>query len=321
MPWFSYGWLGVELFFIISGFVILMTLETCASFQEFMIRRWLRLFPAMLICSAIIFISASFLPERPLGVPVFRDLLPGISFLDQNVWRHLLGGNQGILEGAFWSLFVEVKFYAIFGALYFVVGRNFATTGIVAACLVEAAANRNWLPLPDIVRSLLAFMEVKHFCWFASGALFYIYYRDARSMLPLLCAILSALLAASLVEPWPSPLAALIFVMLFTSAMCSGDWLRNVLAYPALTFLGFVSYPLYLLHENMVVALIAKIGRRFPSVPDLLLPAIAIAVVVAIAWFVAVFGEPRVRRSLVQTYSKLRNLTGASAVKGEEVLG
>ena len=144
-------------------------------------------FPAMVICSLIIFMSAPWLPERPLGMPLSRDLLPGITFLDQNVWRHFLGGNQGILGGAFWSLFVELKFYVIFGGLYFVVGRTFATIGIVLACLVEAAANRNWLPLPDIVRSLLAFMEVKHFCWLASGALFYIYYHDAGHAPVIVC--------------------------------------------------------------------------------------------------------------------------------------
>ena len=43
------GWLGVELFFMISGFVIYMTLEKCRSFGEFLYRRWLRLFPAMLL--------------------------------------------------------------------------------------------------------------------------------------------------------------------------------------------------------------------------------------------------------------------------------
>lgn len=48
------GWQGVQLFFLISGFVILMSLEACNDVASFVARRWLRLFPAMLICSCFI---------------------------------------------------------------------------------------------------------------------------------------------------------------------------------------------------------------------------------------------------------------------------
>src|SRR5208282_3694588 len=67
VPLFFYGGYGVELFFMISGFVILMTLQKCKSFDSFMFRRWARLFPAMLICSVFIYLTAPLLPERPLG--------------------------------------------------------------------------------------------------------------------------------------------------------------------------------------------------------------------------------------------------------------
>jgi peptidoglycan/LPS O-acetylase OafA/YrhL len=65
IPLFSYGWLGVELFFLISGFVIVMTLEKCPNLYDFLGRRWLRLFPAMLICSFILFEISPLLPESP----------------------------------------------------------------------------------------------------------------------------------------------------------------------------------------------------------------------------------------------------------------
>src|SRR5271156_873217 len=49
-----FGWVGVELFFLISGFVILMTLEKSRDLFDFAARRWFRLFPAMFVGSLII---------------------------------------------------------------------------------------------------------------------------------------------------------------------------------------------------------------------------------------------------------------------------
>ena len=57
-----------------------MTLEKCDSFGDFIYRRWLRLFPAMLIASIIILATAPFLTARPAGQPVLLDTLPGILF-------------------------------------------------------------------------------------------------------------------------------------------------------------------------------------------------------------------------------------------------
>ena len=56
-PFLKYGYLGVELFFLISGFVILMTLERSRSFINFLYKRWLRLFPAMAIVTLLFYVG------------------------------------------------------------------------------------------------------------------------------------------------------------------------------------------------------------------------------------------------------------------------
>ena len=50
---FQYGFYGVHLFFIISGFVIIMSLERSEKFFNFLYKRWLRIFPAMLAVSLL----------------------------------------------------------------------------------------------------------------------------------------------------------------------------------------------------------------------------------------------------------------------------
>lgn len=107
-PVAKYGWLGVELFFMISGYVIYLTVEKCKSMGEFMGRRWLRLFPAMLVVSFLVYATAGFFNQRPAGIPGFRDLIPGLLFIEPLWLAKIFGGPQGVLEAAFWSLFVEV---------------------------------------------------------------------------------------------------------------------------------------------------------------------------------------------------------------------
>src|SRR5689334_14165617 len=49
--WFDLGAMGVQFFFIISGFVIFMTLERCQHLVEFWVRRIARLYPAYIVAT------------------------------------------------------------------------------------------------------------------------------------------------------------------------------------------------------------------------------------------------------------------------------
>ncbi len=57
--YFKYGFLGVQLFFIISGFVITLTLTRSNNFLIYLKKRWIRLYPAMFLCSLITFTVVS----------------------------------------------------------------------------------------------------------------------------------------------------------------------------------------------------------------------------------------------------------------------
>jgi peptidoglycan/LPS O-acetylase OafA/YrhL len=302
VPYVAYGWLGVQLFFLISGFVIFMTLEKSADFRDFMSRRWLRLFPAMLLCSMLIFATAPFFHERPAGVPALRDLLPGLTFVDPTWWELIFDSPQGVLEGAFWSLFVEMKFYLIAGSLFFLIGGGrmiMALTGlfIIARVTLLMSANHVAVDLHQLPR-IMDLLSAKYFGWFAAGALYYRYFHERKPGF-LWLAILTALASALSQDGYQyhPEIFALSVVILFTAAIVSGV-VQRLLTNRIFLFFGFVSYPLYLVHENMMVSAIAKVGFAAPWLPAFLMPVAPILLVSGVAWLVAAYAEPRLRDRL-----------------------
>ena len=326
-PVIAYGYLAVWLFFFISGYVIFLTLERCDTYREFMFRRWLRLFPAMLICSLIVFASAPFLPERPMGRPALIDLLPGLTFIDPSWWQLLLGHPVGEIEGSFWSLFVEFRFYILFGALYFALGKRWAVAiliGLFALGLYaryfhsSGALDRLplWIALSHKAEAFFnlikgvglwgTFCDTLDYWMFGSGIFFALYARHKKVWLLSMSAVLGLLSAVTfgLNSPYGSwginyaGIAAALAIMLIIPLSCVMTTLRGLWVNPFFMFFGFISYPLYLCHQNMIVAMMIKIHHAVPFVPSILLPALPIAGVIGLAWMIAKYGEAAVRSFL-----------------------
>ena len=107
-PIVAFGWMGVDLFFVLSGFLIAGQLlrpfkqGTRPAYRRFLVRRALRTLPAYLVVLAIYF-AFPVVRERP-------DIRPLWNFLTFTT-------NLGLPPGAFshaWSLCVEEQFYLVF---------------------------------------------------------------------------------------------------------------------------------------------------------------------------------------------------------------
>jgi peptidoglycan/LPS O-acetylase OafA/YrhL len=97
-----YGWLGVDLFFIISGFVIFMTLERAPTITAFAIARIARLLPAFLVC---LLLTAGI--YAIVGDPVSA----GVLLANATMMPEWLGFPA--IDPAYWTLKWEIAFYAI----------------------------------------------------------------------------------------------------------------------------------------------------------------------------------------------------------------
>ena len=88
LPIFKYGFLGVNLFFVISGFVIAMTLERCSGVLDFARRRFARLWPALLVCSILTYAVVSTVnsPFNQYKGHTFADFLPSLTLTPAAWW-------------------------------------------------------------------------------------------------------------------------------------------------------------------------------------------------------------------------------------------
>jgi peptidoglycan/LPS O-acetylase OafA/YrhL len=293
------GWQGVELFFLISGFVILMTLEGCRTFSEFARRRWLRLFPAMLIASVTTFLFCWLVAgeRRPLA-----DFVPGLTFTNPSLIHFLTGIRVSSMDAPYWSLYVEVVFYLSFGSAYLMIGELGSIFVVFAlfsvSYLMTATYGLSLNGLPSRLAAATNLSGFIFFGWFASGSLFYLFYKT-RSLGFLLVALATGFLSAlSTTHPLIEQIGLLTVVCIFAAAAFSAR-VQAMLSSRILVFFGFVSYPLYLLHYTIIGVLQTNLARKAPAIPDVLYPLAPIALVVLAAWLVARFGEPSLRKLLI----------------------
>lgn len=281
------GILGVELFFLISGFVILMSVWG-RTIGQFTISRVARLYPAYWFAVLVIFILYRF-----SGVSGFNPKLDdGEYLLNLTMLQGAFGvGHAG---SVFWSLWVELRFYvlvAVFSLFGITVRRCLVFMGSWFALALAAEFTQN---------EVLVFVFLpRQASYFIGGMAFYLIYRfGARAWGPWLFVAASfamSLYVAQLrvgsrvdmigLKHFPAPpegvIIAITLIYLLMAAVALG-WLRRLTWRPLIT-VGALTYPLYLLHQNVSAVLI-------PAYRDELNPwvlaAITMGVSIALAYLV-----------------------------------
>ncbi|MEV7804812.1 acyltransferase [Microbispora sp. NPDC088329] len=283
------GILGVELFFLISGFVILMSVWG-HTVGEFAVSRVSRLYPAYWFAVLVIFIMYRF-----SGVVGFDPKLSdGEYLLNLTMFQGAFGvGHAG---GVFWSLWVELRFYVLL-ALFSLVGIT------LRRCLVFLAAWSGLALLAEFTQNetlVFVFMP-RQAPYFIAGMAFFLIHRfGARSgsFVPwlLIAAGYGMSLYAALdrvgervrligIKHYPAPpeavVVAITVIYLLMAAVALGRlrWVR----WRRLVTLGALTYPLYLLHQTVSAVLI-------PAYRDVvdpwLLTAITMAVAIGLAYLI-----------------------------------
>jgi peptidoglycan/LPS O-acetylase OafA/YrhL len=276
----AYGWLGVELFFLISGFVICMSCwgkDVGAFFRS----RVTRLFPAYWAAVAVTFVVSRVWWGQYTKTPA-ADAALNLTMLQEPL-------GAASVDGVYWTLWVEATFYLLFAV---VVWKGLTLRRVTAFCylwlVVSAFAVAAKVPLVSLV------VQPRWSPYFIAGIALYLIHRFGPDLklwgLVAVCLLLAVHSVHDLtllvgktathgaLSPWPAmALVAVFFAVM--SAVALG-WLARI-RWRWLTTAGLLTYPLYLIHETNGWILIHALRGFLPRYVTL---AIVVTVMLIAAW-------------------------------------
>ena len=285
-PVLIYGFLGVEVFFLISGFVIGMN-GWGQTVRGFAASRAARLYPAFwagVLLTAVVVAAVPVTGGVPVsGVPTLRDVAVNLTMLAEPL-------NTPLVDTVYWTLWVELRFYLIVACL---IGagltdrrmRVFGTGWLGAAVVMPAfpGAALEELVMPDFAPYFIAGMTMFLLrrsrsdrrlwallagCWLVS-----LHRVEVRAL---------DLEPGFAVPVWPAlVLLTIAYAVLLAIALGGTDRLD----WRWLSTAGALTYPFYLLHQRIGYSLI-RTAHAHTGLPAGVLITGAVLVLLVAAWLV-----------------------------------
>ncbi|QEU92264.1 acyltransferase family protein [Streptomyces kanamyceticus] len=290
--WFAYGCLGVQIFFVISGFVICMS-GWGRPLRSFFASRASRLLPAY--WAAIVLVTAVF----ALPVVTYAAVSPSDALVNLTMLQQPLGADRVL--GVCWTLWAELRFYALFALCVVMPGATrarvvlFCAGWTLAAAITEAANE----PLLDLI------LMPEYAPFFIGGIGIYLLHRDRRDVTAWGIVGVSWLIGQHYAVKglWHAPnpdffsyRSASVIIAVVTAGFAAvllialgylhrADWRW-------LTVAGALTYPFYLVHEHLGWVTVAALHRKL-GLPSYATFALTVAAMLLLAWLLHRLVEQR----------------------------
>ncbi|MBL3667892.1 acyltransferase [Streptomyces sp. M2CJ-2] len=305
--YFSYGCLGVQVFFVISGFVICMS-GWGRPLRSFFASRASRLLPAYWV--AVLLVTAVF----ALPVVVYEAVSPSDALVNLTMLQQPLGADRVL--GVCWTLWVEIRFYALFALFVVMPGASrrrvilFCAVWTMAAAIAEAANE----PLLDLV------LMPEYAPFFIGGIGLYLVHRDRKDAYAWGIVGVSWLIGQhyAVRDLWHAPSAdafshrtsfgvILVVTLGFVAVAAIALGRLNWANWRWLTVAGALTYPFYLVHEHLGWVVIHALHRGL-GIGSAETFVLTITAMLALAWLLNRYVEetlpPKIRTLLSRPSAK-----------------
>ncbi|WP_407077201.1 acyltransferase family protein [Streptomyces coeruleorubidus] len=301
--YFAYGCLGVQVFFVISGFVICMS-GWGRPLKSFFASRASRLLPAYWV--AVVLVTVVF----ALPMVAYKAVSPSDALVNLTMLQMPLGVDRVL--GVCWTLWAEVRFYALFALCVVLPGANrrrviMFCAGWMLATVIAQNAN---MPLLDIV------VMPEYAPFFIGGVGLYLVHLDRRDAYGWGIVAVSWLIGQhfAVQSLWHAPdaggfsyrsslgiMLVVTFGFVAVAAIALG-WLRWA-NWRWLTVAGALTYPFYLVHEHLGWVVIHALHRGL-GLSSAATFALTVASMLGLAWLLNQYVEkpltPRLRALLAK---------------------
>ena len=291
---FQSGHIGVNIFFMLSGYLIYGRVSALApaEIKKFLIIRAFRLYPAFWVCALITFTFMLYFPAADREVS-FSTFLVNLTMIPR-----LLGAE--FVDGAYWSLEVEIIFYLLISAIAaFLKPRGriialgiwsfvavsidiFAPKGAIFS-MIKIATISTWLP------------------YFAMGIVTNLLHKKTIKLTPYLLCV--SFLMVPTIHRYIAAEPASIVVVFLAVAFMAGRGIDK-LATPLGAWLAGISYPLYLIHQNIGYSIIQALTHH--KVPLLIAISITAGLMMIIAQIIHSLIEDPAHRYAVRRFADAR---------------
>ena len=313
---FKLGATGVDLFFIISGFVIFMSLNKITNSTQFVINRISRLYPAYWATVTITFL-----------LMVVYSLYKSEVFFSENLLNYF--GNMTMcqfyfnipnLDGPYWTMIIELLFYIIMLVLFHYKILKYLNLFGIATIIIEFILLNPFWNHTVLVNQILYWIPIMPFIpLFFAGTVFYKvfisnnynlyknYFLLFFCMISQICLFEYIGVANKYITSLEYSIMIIIYFILFI--LFVNHKLNFIVSKPTL-FLGKISFSLYLIHQYVsngfiIPILINKFNFNF-WIASLF---IAFPIVVGLASFITFYIEIPVgkfmKEKLTKKYIKL----------------
>lgn len=242
---------GVLLFFILSGYLISISLQRTKSLKDFWIKRFAKIYPTYILCAIITFTVVSLFGLNGREVEV-KDLIGNFFFLNQ---FKIIDS----VDGAYWSLIVEVNFYVLIGILFYSTQSLLKSIFTFSIISLSCYALTNYFHFDSLNYFINKIFISRYIGFFMIGSIFYLWETKSLSKLQLLIATPLIIYSIYINHFNKYHLTYIIIsILIFMTACLLKNKINSIPK--ILKILALISYPFYLIHQNIGVIMIRELS-------------------------------------------------------------